>query len=280
MIRRVAGAAAGLGLVAFAVLLAPLALGGCDGGDIKLIGTDRASATCNAAPAAPPASLGLDPFYTKYLDATGIPVISSDRPADAALVQACLTVVHMLRERDDVRQEMIAQGMRVGVIGTSEVTTNLPEYNDLYAAFPGTDWDALRGVGATLARPVSSFGEENILCQAGDPYAGENVLIQTFSSSVLLGVEAVDATFDRRLQSAFTNATSSGLWQNTFASQNPIAYFGMGVQDWFDAWAVTSPSSGPQNQVNTRAELRSYDPGLAGLVGETMPDDAWRPHCP
>ena len=34
------------------------------------------------------------------------------------------------------------------------------------------------------------------------------------------------------------------------------------------------------NEINTRAELRAYDPTLAALVAETMPDDAWRPKCP
>jgi hypothetical protein len=71
---------------------------------------------------------------------------------------------------------------------------------------------------------------------------------------------------------------NAGLWGGMFTSQDTIAYYGLGALTWFDA--LMSPSSGTQNQVNTREELKAYDPALAGLVAETVPDDAWRPHCP
>ena len=273
MIRRRALAPLALGA------LIPVALVACDAGKTLIIGGDAAAAMCQMTPTAPPMGQ-FPPFYAKYLDASGIPILASSRPDDEALVRACLIVVHMVSAREDVRQAMIADGMRVGVIARDEVTTDLPDYSDLYAAFPGNNWDGLRGVGATLQRPMSSFGEENMFCEANDPYRGENVLVQTFASSVLLGVEQVDATFDRRLQNAFQDATSQGLWQNTFARSTVIAYYQAGVQTWFDATPDVSPPDGTHNNINTRAELRDYDPTLAGLVGETMPDDAWRPRCP
>jgi hypothetical protein len=256
-------------------------LGGCDGGSTKYIGFDRPTIACSQAPTAPPQSLRLDPFYQKYLDATGIPVLGSSQPSDAALAEACTIVVHMLEARPDVRDRMIALDMRVVAIGQNEVTTSIPEYSNLYQMFPGNDWDSLRGVGATLMIPVSSFGEENMLCLANDPYRGENVLAQTFASAVLLGVEDVDGTFQRRLQNAYNAAMNAGLWQNTFAASDDIEYYAVGVQSWFDAGNQASPPNGVYNDVNTRTELKAYDPTLAGLIGETMPDDAWRvAHCP
>ena len=45
----------------------------------------------------------------------------------AALQAACTIVVRMLSKRDDVRQVMIGQQMRVAVIGENEVTTEVPE---------------------------------------------------------------------------------------------------------------------------------------------------------
>jgi hypothetical protein len=254
---------------------------GCDGGRREIIGTDRFAVQCNVTPDAPPDSLGLPNFYKKYLDAHGIPVLSSIAVADKALVQACFAVMHMVDKRDDVRQAMIAQNMHVAVIGINEVTTDIPEYSDLYSAFPPPpDWNQLRGVGATIARPVSSVGEENLLCLPSDPYAGEAVTIQTFSSSVLLGVEQVDSSYQKRLQDAFTTATNAGKWQGTFASQTAIAYFGEGAEDWFDAARQADPPDGVANFVNTRAELEQYDPTLAGLMDEVMPDTSWHPICP
>ena len=229
--------------------------------------------------AAPPA--GADSFYQRYRDANGIPVLSSAAVADTAVASACVVVVRMLAERDDVRQTMIAQQMRVGVIARNEVTTDLPDYRDLYTIFPNDeDWNALRGVGATLIIPVSSAGEENVLCLDDDLNAGENVLVHTFATAVQLGLEAVDSTFAARLKAAHDGAEAAGLWQGTIASRDTIQYFAEGVEDWFDTSPDVSPPNGVHNEINTRGELQAYDPNLASLVKEAMPNDGWRPKCP
>ena len=249
-------------------------------GETKYIGADQPAAGCNAAPAPPPGGLGLDPFYAKYLDANGIPVLGSPQPSDAALSQACLIVVRMLAHHDTLRQALIADNMRVAVIARGEVTTDIPEYRDLTTAFPGTDWNALRGVGATLARPVSSAGEENLLCGDGDPYSGENILVQIFASAIHLGASAIDPNFESTLGNDYHSAMAAGLWADTYADLNAGAYFAEGVQDWFDANAQATPPNGVQNAVNTRAELQRYDPTLAALVGSYLPSDDWRAVCP
>jgi len=250
------------------------------GGGTEYIGADQPAAGCDTAPTSPPTSLGLDPFYQKYLDATGIPVLGSSRLSDAALTQACTIVVRMLARRDPLRQALMADNMRVAVIARGEVTTDIPEYSDLYTAFPGTDWNAVRGAGATLARPVTSAGEENLLCESSDPYAGENVLVQTFASAIHLGVSALDSDFDNTLGNDYQNAIASGLWADTYADLNAGAYFAEGVQDWFDANAQATPPNGVQNAVNTRPELQSYDPTLAALVGNYLTSSDWRAVCP
>ena len=57
--------------------------------------------------AAPPAALGLDPFYRKYVDAGGIPVTTSARVPDVALLIARDLVNEMLMMRPDLRTELI-----------------------------------------------------------------------------------------------------------------------------------------------------------------------------
>jgi len=263
--------------LAFA-LAAVFTLGACDAGETKIIGSHAAYAMCAVAPAAPPA--GTDPFYGKYYDVNGIPVMSSSAVSDTALAAACTIVAHMVSTRADVRETMIEQQMSVAVIGDGEVTTDVPEYSNLYQMFPGQDWDGLRGVGATILIPVASAGEENLACLAGDWFAGENVLVQTFATSVLLGIEATDSTFDARLETAYRAAVAADKWRDTYARTNTIEYFAVGTQVWFDARPNVSPPDGNRNDINTRDELRSYDPTLAALIGEVMPDDAWRPKCP
>jgi hypothetical protein len=254
---------------------------GATGGADAAPGADAAAdAACNAAPIAPPASLGLSSFYTKYIDANGIPVLSSPKAASAALGQACSIVVHMLAARDDVRQALIASGVRVAVIAQGEVTTDLPEYHDLNTAFPGTNWDSIRGVSATNARPVSSSGEENLLCLAGDPNQGQSMLTFTFAVSMELGIDRVSSGFQAQLASAYASAMSAGLWAGTFSITSTDAYWGDGVQAWFDANNTTSPPDGGHNAVDTRAQLQAYDPALAALIASYLPGDAWRPGCP
>jgi hypothetical protein len=261
------------------LLVVALGLAGCDAGETKLIGADYPAAACAVPPRAPPSSLGADPFYGKYLDGAGIPVLSSARVSDQALTSACVLVVRMASARADVRQTMMGQGMRVAVIARDEVTTDIPEYRNLYTTFPDGKWDELRGVGATLAIPVSSVGEENLLCLASDKYAGRSVLVQSFATAVLLGLEATDATFEPRLQAAYDATVAAGRWKDTFALLNPIEYYVEGVEDWFEADIEASPANGTHNEINTRPELVDYDPALAALVAETMPDDGWRPRC-
>ena len=261
-----------------AVLVLVAVAAGCDAGKTKLLGSNDVAASCLVAPSAPPA--GTSSFYAKYLDGNGVPVLSSAAVSDTALRSACVIVAHMLSRRDDVRAEVGVLQMRVAVIGVDEVTTNIPEYANLYQMFPGQEWDALRGVGATRIIPVASVGEENLLCLAGDIFAGETLLIQTFATAVLLGLEDVDGTFDGRLEAAYDAALAADLWRNTYAAANPIEYYAEGVQAWFDANPNVSPPDGTHNDINTRAELRAYDPALAALIAESMPDDAWRPSCP
>ena len=261
-----------------AALLALALVGGagCDAGTTKLLGSDY----CAVPVMVPPAELGLDPFYTQYLNGDGIPVLASADVDDKAVVSACKIVLHMLRARKDVRDAMMRQHQSVAIIGVNEVTTDIPEYSSLYQIFPGQDWDRLRGIGSTLMIPVSSVGEENLLCLPNDPFAGERLLVQTFATAVLLGVEDADDTFKSRIRAAYDAATSAGLWRNTYAGQNEIEYYAEGVQSWFDANLEVAQPDGNNGPINTRGELTVYDPALASLIAETMPDDSWRPLCP
>ena len=67
----------------------------------------------------PPTELNLAPFYKKYVDASGYPVVSSDKVNDYALREAAYLVDMMLAERPDLREAMVASGSRLIVISPS-----------------------------------------------------------------------------------------------------------------------------------------------------------------
>lgn len=230
---------------------------------------------------APPASLGLDPFYKKYLDAGGIPIVSSENVNDQALLNARTIVNDMIKNIPTVKAAMIANHIRVGVIGVTERPTQMPEYRDLYTAFPGTDWDnRARAYGATLARPLTTDCEENLRCLTGDRYRGEEILTHEFSHAIHeLGLRFTNANFDTELQAAYSHAQSAGLWANTYAITEVREYWAEGVQCWYNCNLEANPANGVHNFVNTRTELQSYDPQLYDLISRYFANDGVRHGC-
>ena len=69
-------------------------------------------------------------FYAKYASAEGIPVIASAKVPDEALLVTRDIIRHMLRQRPDVRADIIQRGGRVGVMAVTEMTTDIPEQRD------------------------------------------------------------------------------------------------------------------------------------------------------
>ena len=254
------------------VLVSGLAAGACDGGKTEYMGEQAPFAGCEQTPTAPPAALGLDPFYAKYLDGYGSPVLSSASVQDEALVRACRITGEMLSARADLRKALAANHLRVAVLATSEHTTEIPEYSDLNSAFPNTSWDQIRGIGATRARPVASAGEENLLCSDGDPNKTQSILIWLLAYAIReLGIADLDSQFDGRLQAAYRSAMNAGLWANTLAATDAPTYFAEGAQAYFGG-DTASP-------VNSRDALMAYDAGLAALLAEWLPAISWHASC-
>ena len=88
-------------------------------------------------------SLKLDPFYAKHTNAGGLPVLSSAKVSDAALIEAASLIGLMLSDRDDLRQAMIDQDVRFVVMAPDEMTTDVPEQRDMK---PKKYWDARAAV--------------------------------------------------------------------------------------------------------------------------------------
>jgi hypothetical protein len=226
------------------------------------------SAVAESPVAGPPAQLQLSPFYQKHISANGYPIVSSEKVSDYALKEAAYLVNMMLAKRADVREAMIAGGSRLVVMAHDEFTTDVPEYAKMT---PKDFWDArARGLGGSRTDPVCSCGEENLLGFEGDPYATECILIHEFAHNIhLRGLVVVDPTFDDRLKVSYERAMKAGLWKTKYASVNHAEYFAEGVQSWFNN---NRPPDHDHNHVDTRLELREYDPGLAALCEEVFGD--------
>ena len=218
------------------------------------------------------AAFRLSPFYAKFVDAGGIPIVASEKVSDYALLEARFLVLQLIGHRPDLLAAIAKNRVRLAVMAPSELTTDIPEHSDLT---PKDHWDRrARGLGATEARPAVSCGEENLLGYAGDPYSTENILIHEFGHVIhQRGLNAVDPTFERRLNAAYDAARRAGLWRNTYAGSNVAEYWAEGVQSWFD---TNRENDSEHNHVNTRGELQTYDQALAALLREAFGEGEWR----
>lgn len=234
--------------------------------------------TVTAVPAAERDRLGLAPFYTQYVRAIGgIPVVASERVQPEALVEAAWLIDQMLAGRPEVAAAIARSPVRFVVMAHDERTTDVPEHADLE---PPAYWDRrARGLGATLERPATSCGEENLLCFPGDPYAEENILIHEFAHTIhQIGLAQVDLTFEPRLRAAFAEAQQAGRWAGTYARENPAEYWAEGVQSWFSCNRTHDSEHGA---VNSPAAVAEHDPPLAALLTEVFGGTPWcyvRPH--
>jgi hypothetical protein len=215
---------------------------------------------------APPAKIEAPAFYKKYTEASGYPIVASGTVNDYALREAAYLTDMMLSKIPKVRNAMIESGSRLCIIAWNEFTTDLPEF----AHFEPKDfWDArARGTGGSETDPYCSCGEENLLSYPGDPYSTESILIHEMAHNIhLRGVLRIDPSFDDRLRKTYDAAMAKGLWKGKYASVNDREYVAEGVQSWFDN---NRENDHDHNHVNTRAELKEYDPGLAGLCREVF----------
>ncbi len=218
------------------------------------------------------AQFDLSPFYQKYVDAGGLPIVASARVSDYALLEAHYIVMHMIGGRPDVLAATARNHVRLAVMAYDEMTTDIPEHSDLT---PKNYWDKrARGLGATAERPAVSCGEENLLGYPGNPYPSENILVHEFAHTIhLLGMNTVDPTFDGRLRTAYAAAMHQGLWQHAYAGTNYREYWAVGAQCWFDC---SRTNDADHNAIGTRAQIKTYDPRLAALLNEVFGDGPWR----
>lgn len=221
----------------------------------------------------PPDSLGLDPFYTKYVDVNGLPLISSWRVPDSAFVAAHRTLYAMTSMLPEaVLDSMVSRGTRVAIMARYEGTTDIPEHHHLIND-TALNWDLrARGLGGDLELPLTSCAEENILAYQIDKYHAEDILIHEFAHSIhLIGLMLAVPDFDGRLKQCYENAKAKGILAGTYRETDKEEYFAEAVQDWFNVNAEMPHTDGKHNWCNTREELQVFDADLFNLLAEYFP---------
>lgn len=246
----------------------------------------------------PPSALSLDSFYKKYTDAFGIPVVSSDKVPNSALLMARDIINYMLVKRIDIRDELIRRKARVSIMAQTEMETDLPERSDWKKPTiddkrltpgerenynkPGginsmTDkgyWNArARGMGGIL----TSCAEENILGYPGTRYFGENILVHEFSHNMMGALRKVDTTLYKELEAAYQAVMKDGKYKGQYASNTLAEYWAEGTQWWF--WSNIEFYDG-NTRIQSPDDLKKYDPVLYDILdrvyqGHHIPCDVY-----
>ncbi|XP_071498801.1 uncharacterized protein [Diadema antillarum] len=208
---------------------------------------------------------GLNPFYSKYTHAYGIPIVSSDQVADAALKRACYVTWFLMADREDIRNALYQGGARVSVLGISELTNEIPEFSYL-----DDSWNQrARGLGGSLANPVTLAAEENLRCLNNiDRWREEDIMVHEIVHTIhLVGLDTLDSSFSEMLKQTYSTSTGEkDLWANTYARTNYREYLAEGAQSFFNVNTHREFRDNVHNNISTRAALRDYDAALYDIL--------------
>jgi hypothetical protein len=230
----------------------------------------------------PPARFKLDPYYTKFTWAREFTVVGRGA-SDEAMLLANDTIRKMFAYRHDILKALIADGVKLVVLGKNEKLTDLPECKaaaDKLKIDPGA-----RRLSYSPGCKLVVVGEEEILRAARNPKAVASPVISEFAKALYhvtgtrpvdpnwenrgrdvqqyeLRVKRLDVQFDEKLKQLRESAQSKGLWKGTAAAKDHVEYWSAGVLAYFDAAG--------ESKTATREQLKAYDPDLFALVHETM----------
>ena len=255
---------------------------------LALICAVALSAAC-ASVGYPPVALDAEPFYTKHVSARGIPVLSSARVSDEALLAARDMASGMLARRPDLADWLVANDYRVAIIAEEEALLDLPDkahwtkparddprltrcelkhYDARIGAL--TDrayWDArARGIGG----PRTVGSEEDVLGLYSTRYWGETIFVHEMAHNILFAIEAVDPALYAEVEAAYANALANDLWLNEYATTTIQEYWAEGTQIWFNSNRLVVVEG---RQILNHPDLEDYDPRLFAALAKAYGDN-------
>ena len=237
----------------------------------------------------PPARFQIDPWYAKFTWAREFIVLGRGA-SDEALLQANDTIRKMFAYRHDILKALIADGVKLVVLGPHEKISDLPECKK--ADVKNLDHLA-RFLDYSPQIKLLVVGQENVPADPGDPYATGCQVIRVFAKAIYhvtgtrpvdpnwdkrrrdvqqyeLRVQRLDIRFDQKLKELHAKALGNGKWKGTPAIHDRVEYWAEGVLAYFDAAGTGMTPTDADHPITTREALKAYDPDLFSLVDETM----------
>ena len=258
------------------------------GSKLILISAAAGLASC-ATVAPPPQSVGAEQFYTQYLSARGIPLLSSSKVEPKALIAARDMARGMLSHRPEFAAWLADNDYRVAIIAEDEALLDLPD--KAHWTRPARDdprltrcelkhydvrigaktdrqyWDErARGIGGER----TAGSEEDVLGLPSSRYYGETIFVHEMAHNVLFAIQAVDAGLFARIEAAYANALATDLWLNEYATTTIQEYWAEGTQIWFNSNRLVVVDG---TRILNHGDLAAYDPALYAALGEAYGDE-------
>ena len=182
----------------------------------------------------PPLSLGLDPFFQKYLDVDGIVVVAPSEVPDVKLMEARELIAGIVADRPDLLETLAANEAKIEFFG--------------YWAEAGGEAD---GWDAEVTQ--------------NDPNCGH--FLREFAELIrrALGEQADGEEFSLRLDSVYEAAMEAGLWRGRPASVGAEGYWAETVTYWL--WGAVPDLGGDDGLT-----LNTYDAKAARLIEDFLGD--------
>ena len=182
------------------------------------------------------------------------------------------------------------KGLCVRIVGTDQSVYEAPEYRELYNP---KDYKTRTHIAGTSDKPiiVTTAGDVMRQVSTGEMerpksdrfYMGEAFARLYWMLGVVEGCprfplsvynDPDDYRFDKHIEAAYQNAKANNLWPGTMMMDSVEDYFTYGAMVWYE-FIPESPDGKWYPEafpVNTRAELKEYDPDLyrplVGVFGE------------
>lgn len=218
-------------------------------------------------------------YYTQFYTAKcGIVCQSSDDVAYDSLKAAGDMIDIMLAKTDTgIPAELVKNKAKMALYGPHENAYFIPEHR--YAWNPEMYY--VEGYGGNFYNNcVSSIAERNVIrALTGDvqtAYRNENILVHEFGHSVkLVGMDALeDKTLKNEFSALYKSRIKAGMWPNTYAGSNPDEFFATMCTIWFNVMDdVKDWNDGVRSPINTREELKEYDPETYAFFEKIFPSD-------
>lgn len=255
---------------------------------LQITGEISNSAGCSADTTIIYPILKFRPFYTRFTKTpSGILIKSSSDVSERAHEMAADMIETMLSKRPEIARTMVEHSASLAIYGDHEDVYDLPEHRG------GADIATrpVEGFGGMPEIPTTSISEKNILRRTaeddGTRYKNESILAHEFGHAVqLIGINCLDdPSLAQQFIHIYERAKKKGLWPKTYAISNNEEYFATLTTIWFNVMAESADGSwdGTRGPVNTRTELKAYDPEAYQFFSSIYPDrgfDAPWDHAP